>query len=76
MNPDFYEIPEGFIEIPQKQLRQLIDMIGGDAPNLTNALDLCDEYEKAGISTKILWDQRSYGIIIKTDTPPNEKQYN
>lgn len=76
MNPDFYEIPEGYVEIPQDQLRQLIDMVGGDAPNLTDVLDKCDEYEKAGIATKILWDQQSYGIILRADVPSEHKKWN
>lgn len=76
MNPDFYDIPEGYIEIPQAELRQLIDLIGGDAPNLTEVLQICSEYDNAGIATKILWDQQSYGVILKADVPPKRKSYN
>jgi hypothetical protein len=72
-NSDFYDIPEGYMEIPQDQLRDLIEMVGGDAPNLSAILDSCAEYDKAGVETKILWDQQSSGVYLRVNAPPKAK---
>lgn len=67
MSPQFYDTPDGFMEISPQELQDLIDTIGGDAPNLERVLSVCNEYAAAGIPSRILWDTVSSTIRVRCD---------
>ena len=67
MSPQFYDTPDGFMEISPTELQELINTIGGDAPNLEKVLSVCNEYAAAGIPARILWDMESSTIRVRCD---------
>jgi hypothetical protein len=74
-NKLFQDAKNGFTEISQDELANLIDMMGGDTPGFIDVLSKARQFQTAGMTPRILWDLESSHLIIRCDETKDAKKH-